>query len=187
MRKEKSSLGCDWLWIYFQLLKLRNIFIYLVWIESKYWYFCFLELFLATIMKKNWPNNVILVATPISRAAIKKLHRTLNVSGQNYGYIVSHDRYGTSSYPSNINSSLTLTGLQSNKVELIFQNFTLQKKQNGICLDYLLISGINKICEPPASNIVVDLGSSVNQITFSFFTDGRQRAAGFWLSYRGRC
>ena len=111
----------------------------------------------------------------------------LNISGQDYGYIVSHDRYGRYKYQSKINSSLTLTDLNTNKVEIVFQNFTLQKKQNGVCLDYLLISGLNKICEPPASNIVVDLNSSVNQITFSFFTDGRQRADGFWLSYKGRC
>ena len=112
--------------------------------------------------------------------------RTIDVSGEDYGYIVSHQDYGRSDYRNSRNWTLTLTGLKSSKVEIEFEHLDLQKGADGRCYDYFQINSLGQICEPPAGKITVELRSAApvhinfNVVSTSVvFNDD-----GFWLQYK---
>ena len=110
--------------------------------------------------------------------------RTIDVSGEDYGYIVSHQNYERYDYWDNRNWTLTLTGLKSTRVEIEFEYLDL-RGLNGECDDYLQISSSSKICESSTGKITVDLPSA-KSVSFNFITSDRYDDDGFWLQYKGR-
>ena len=112
--------------------------------------------------------------------------RTIDVSGEDYGYIVSHQNYGLLDYWDNRNWRLTLTGLKSTRVEIEFEHLVLSVGSNGECDDYLQINRLSKICEPPPETITLDLRSATsNSINFNLVTSRANNDDGFWLQYKG--
>lgn len=105
-------------------------------------------------------------------------------SQQRVGYIVSHWNYGKSKYASNINKTLTLTGVASREIEITIVSFNVDYQHEGECNDYLRVDNTN-FC----GNLVVPYNFSVNNltdhITFLFATDKNFVYAGFRLQYRG--
>ena len=111
---------------------------------------------------------------------------TIDVSGEDYGYIVSHHRYGQSDYRVSRNWTLTLTGLKSSRVEIEFEYLILSVGSNGECDDYLQINSLSKMCESPAGKITVELPSTAsNSINFNLVTSRANNDDGFWLQYKG--
>ena len=111
---------------------------------------------------------------------------TIDVSGEDYGYIVSHQNYGQSDYWESRNWMLTLTGLKSTKVQIEFERLILTVRVNGECGDYLQINSLNKICTPPAGKITVDLPSATSKsVSFNLITTESYNVDGFWLQYKG--
>ena len=125
------------------------------------------------------------VARMIDIGAQKTGSRITNIIGEDYGYIVSHLYYGNGDYWTSRNWTLTLTGLQSTKVEIYFEKFDVEKRRNGSCVDYLLIDTLDKFCEKPTNPITANVNISTNQISFTFITDSAVYGKGFWLYYRG--
>ena len=112
---------------------------------------------------------------------------TIDVSGEDYGYIVSHHRYGQSDYRVSRNWTLALTGLKSTRVEIEFEYLILSVGSNGECDDYLQINSLSKICEPPTDTITVDLPSATSKsVKFNLVTSSVHNEYGFWLQYKGR-
>ena len=110
----------------------------------------------------------------------------MNVSGEDYGYIVSHQNYGLLDYWDNRNWRLTLTGLKSTRVEIEFEHLVLSVGSNGECDDYLQINSLSKMCESPAGKITVELPSTAsNSINFNLVTSRANNDDGFWLQYKG--
>ena len=112
-------------------------------------------------------------------------HRTLDIDGEDYGYIVSHLNYGSGDYWNSRNWTLSLTDFQSTNVEINFEKFNVEEMRNGQCKDYLLIDSLYKFCEKPANPITVNVNISTNQISFTFITNSVDNGGGFWLLYRG--
>ena len=110
--------------------------------------------------------------------------RTIDISGEDYGYIVSHKWYGQQNYQNNRTWTLTLTGLQSNNVEIYFEQFDVEKG-DAECYDYLQIDSLYKLCEKPTNPIIVNVDLSTNEISFTFTTDNSIGRKGFWLRYKG--
>ena len=112
-------------------------------------------------------------------------HYTIDVSGEDYGYIVSHQDYGESDYRNSRNWTLTLTGSKSSRVEIEFKHLVLRKSL-GQCYDYLQINSLCKICTPPAGKITVDLPSATYKpINFNMVTSPLLNFDGLWLQYKG--
>ena len=111
---------------------------------------------------------------------------TIDASGEDYGYIVSHQNYGESDYRESRNWTLTLTGLKSSKVEIEFEQLVLSAS-TGFCFDYLQINSLSKICEPPDGKITVELPSATsNSINFKLVTSSVINYGGFWLKYNSK-
>ena len=109
----------------------------------------------------------------------------MNISGKEYGYIVSHLQYGLINYNLNQNDSLTLTGLDFRRVEIVLEHIDVYNNNEGGCADYLLISTADKICESNPLEFYINFKPLVSEITFIFKTTSEQSGKGFWLSYRG--
>ena len=124
------------------------------------------------------------VSKPIDVGTHSIGRTTRDITGEDYGYIVSHRYYGNTPYVKNGRWELTLTGLQSNNVEIEFEQFELEE-ESGRCYDYLLIDSRDKLCKKPTNPITVNVNSSTNQISFTFITDSVVNRRGFWLLYRG--
>ena len=112
-----------------------------------------------------------------------------NISDQQYGYIVSHTNYGRRNYQSNRNWSLTLTGLQSNSVNLTFERLNTQITEGGECIDYLSITSLHHICGYTLPDPII-VKTHSNQLNINFVTadDFRKTAAGytgFFIAYKG--
>ena len=116
---------------------------------------------------------------------ISSTHQVMNISGKEYGYIVSHLQYKLHGYYIAQNNSLTLTGLDFRRVEVVLEHIDVYKDSAGSCVDYLLISTLDKICGSTPMSFYVDLSPSVNEITFVFRTTTAQSKKGFWLTYKG--
>ena len=110
--------------------------------------------------------------------------RTIDSSGEDSGYIVSRRFSNTLPYWNNRNWTLVLTGIHSSKIEILFENFDIQEKVNGICVDYLFLTSSKKICEPQSDRVYLSLLAS-EDLTFTFVTDGSDARMGFWLQYKG--
>ena len=112
-------------------------------------------------------------------------HYTIDVSGEDYGYIVSHQDYGESDYSDSRNWTLTLTGSKSSRVEIEFEHLVLRKSL-GQCYDYLQINSLCKICTPPAGKITVGLPSATyKSINLNLVTSSLLNFDGLWLQYKG--
>ena len=110
----------------------------------------------------------------------------MNISGQEVGYVASHAGYDTfANYSSNTNSSLTLTGITSNLIEIKFEEFELDTSPS--CPDYLLITTLDKICQRPEDDLVVHLNRETTEITFNFVSNSEVSKNGFWLQYKSEC
>ena len=109
--------------------------------------------------------------------------RTVDISGESYGYIVSHDYYGQYDYASNSNKILKLTNLISSRVEVTFEQFDVHSQTP--CGDYIEITTQQRICTAPSAPLSIDLGNS-REITFTFYTDNIDVKKGFWLLYEGK-
>ena len=131
----------------------------------------------------------ITVASVIDRGSRVSPAHAFNISGQEVGYVVSHsgyDFYNTyANYRFNTNSSLTLTGITSNVIEIIFEKFELETSPS--CRDYLLITTLEKICQRPDDDLVVYLNGETTEITFNFVTNAYPSKNGFWLQYKRKC
>ena len=114
--------------------------------------------------------------------------RTIDVSGEDYGYIVSHYSFGLSRVWFSHNQGLTLTRFKSSKVDIEFEHLDLQESEVGECYNYLKINTLNRLCEPPADKITVDLSSTESKsINFRLVINSAvTRDDGFWLQYKGR-
>ena len=69
-------------------------------------------------------------------------------------------------------------------MEIQFQFFELEGEVNGECVDYVLISTLDKICEIETGAYVVELSDS-SHIDFKFVTNSKTGKEGFWLRYKG--
>ena len=127
---------------------------------------------------------IFAVATALS-TDISSTHDVMNISGKEYGYIVSHKAYGFFPYLWKQNNSLTLTDLDFRRVEIVLEHIDVYKNDKGGCADYLVISKSNKICGSAPMSFYVDLSPSINEITFIFKTTSGPLGEGFWLSYKG--
>ena len=127
---------------------------------------------------------IFAVATALS-TGISSTHKSMNISGKKYGYIVSHLQYGLTSYNQEQNDSLTLTGLDFRRVEIVLEHIDVYNNNEGGCADYLVISTADKICGSTPLNIYINLKPLVSEISFIFKTTSEQGGKGFWLSYRG--
>ena len=129
------------------------------------------------------------MASVIDRGSRASPTNSLDISGQQVGYVVSHAGYdfynAYANYRFNTNSSLTLTGITSNVIEIIFEKFELETSPS--CPDYLLITTLEKICQLPDEGLVVHLNRETTEITFNFVADFRISKKGFWLQYRSKC
>ena len=117
-------------------------------------------------------------------------HSTIDISGEDSGYIVSHKSYApylNKKYWNSRNWTLTLTGLPPSKVQIQFQYIELQLSSRGQCNDYLLIPSLKRICNESKKELAVsNLHSSLQHITFLFITSQKDGKRGFWLRYEGR-
>ena len=129
---------------------------------------------------------IFLVATALS-TDISSTHKVMNISGKEYGYIVSHLQYELYGYYLSQNNSLTLTGLDFKRVEIVLEQIDVYNDSAGSCVDYLLISTLDKICGSTPSSLYINSKPLVSEITFIFKTTSEQHGKGFWLSYRGIC
>ena len=124
----------------------------------------------------------LLVASVIDRGSGVPSTHTLDISGQQVGYVVSHSGYDTlANYRLSTNSSLTLTGITSNVIEIKFEEFEFETSPS--CPDYLLITTLDKICQRPDDDLVVHLNRETTEITFNFVTNVATPKSGFWLKY----
>ena len=114
-----------------------------------------------------------------------KGHNIIDTGSEQYGYIVSHQRYGDRNYWTHRNWTLTLTGLQSNMVKIVFEQFDLESYLET-CYDYLLIQYLHMICTVPNNkSITIELDPSTDNLTLTFYSDGSNARKGFWLVYKG--
>ena len=113
-------------------------------------------------------------------------HGTVGIGSKQSGYIVSHLKYGQEAYWNSHNWTLTLTGFQSNMVEIVFEQFDLESPLDTKCYDYLLIQYLNMICTVPNNkSITIELDPSTDNITLTFYTNISKKRKGFWLFYEG--
>ena len=110
--------------------------------------------------------------------------RTLDISGESYGYIVSHDYYGQYHYAKNSHNTLILTNLIGKRVEITFEQFNIHSQTP--CGDYIEITTQQRICTAPSAPLSIDLGNNKREITFTFHTDNIDVRPGFWLLYEGK-
>ena len=131
----------------------------------------------------------IVVASVIDRGSRVPSTHTLNISGQEVGYVVSHadyDFYNTfANYRLSTNSSLTLTGITSKVIEIRFEKFKLETLPS--CPDYVLITTLEKICQLPEVDIVVYLNGTTTEITFNLVTNVAVSKNEFWLQFKSKC
>ena len=110
-------------------------------------------------------------------------NRTIDISGESYGYIVSHGYYGQYDYSTSSTRTLTLTNLIETRVEITFEQFDVHSQ--APCGDYIEITTQQKICTAPPAPLSIDLGNNKREITFTFYTDNIDVRKGFWLLYEG--
>ena len=121
----------------------------------------------------------------IGSLASRTGERTVDIDGNNLGYVVSHRYFGLIDYFAQRNWSLTLTNLRSYKIEIEFEQFKLQKPTDGNCTDYLLLPTAEKLCnKQTGKKFLLNLTPSTN-ITFNFISNEYSSTQGFWLKYRG--
>ena len=109
--------------------------------------------------------------------------RTLDISGESYGYIVSHDYYGLYDYSKDSTKTLKLTNLMSSRVNITFEEFAVHSQTP--CSDYIEITTQQRICTAPPAPLSIDLGNNNREITFTFHSDSKDVRKGFWLLYEG--
>ena len=115
----------------------------------------------------------------------KSSQHTVNITGQDFGYLVSHKNYGQGSYLANRNWTLNLVGFNQSALEIDFEKVEIKDKSGDICNDYLLVSTLDEICTMPSRMLYIDLTLTQQQVSFSFFTNQRMEFKGFWISYHG--
>ena len=115
----------------------------------------------------------------------KSSQHTVNITGQDFGYLVSHKNYGQGSYLANRNWTLNLVGFNQSALEIDFEKVEIKDKSEGICNDYLLVSTLKQICTMPSQTSYINLTLTQQQVSFTFFTNRRTEFKGFWISYRG--
>ena len=121
----------------------------------------------------------------IGSLASRTGERTVDIDGNNHGYVVSHRYFGLINYLVQRNWSLTLTNLRSYEIEIEFELFKLQKPTDGTCTDYLLMSTKEKLCnKQTGKKVLLNLYPSTD-ITFSLISNNKSSTKGFWLKYRG--
>ena len=120
-----------------------------------------------------------------SRSSLPPI-RTLDISGESYGYIVSHGYYGKYDYPKNSTKTLILTNLIGSRVEITFERFDVASQPP--CGDYIEITKHPKICgaSQPPTPFTIDLEKNERDIAFTFHTDNIDVRKGFWLLYKGK-
>ena len=132
--------------------------------------------------------SALIVAKVIDIGSLSKRSgsHTIDVSGEDYGYIVDYRNHGQNNgRVVEHNWTLTLTGFKSSKVEIEFESFDLIGSY-GECAGYLQINSLNQICKPPAGKITVDLASTApKSINFNLVTNSPFNEYGFWLRYKG--
>ena len=108
-----------------------------------------------------------------------------SINGEAFGYVVSHQDYGTAKYRSNANSALTLLSLRSKKVSVTFEKFDVQEDPGNPCPDYVNITGLPAKCGKLTSPQQQNIQLPNSDITFEFVTDIALTDQGFWLKYEG--
>ena len=115
----------------------------------------------------------------------KSSQHTVNITGQDFGYIVSHRNYGQGSYLANRNWTLNLVGFKQSALEIDFEKVEIKDKNGDVCNDYLLVSTLDEMCTMPSRMLYIDLTLTQQQVSFTFFTNQRTEFKGFWISYQG--
>ena len=118
-------------------------------------------------------------------------HRTLDINGQGYGYIVSHKNYGRFQYRRYTNCTLSLRGFTSSNIVIEAEDWHMEvKRYDWPCYDYLRIStSMNtsvRICERRQFPVALTLSFADDEIRLNFYTDHLDQEDGFWLMYRGK-
>ena len=128
------------------------------------------------------------MAAVVSSTSNSKHEADVNSSLQ--GYIVSHSYYNDKSYDSNINSLLTLVGIERRQISFTFLNFDLDNDRT--CSDYLLVTygaESEKLCGNSGIADFEKLNSLVNlntiKLRFITNTKGSPTKKGFLLYYNG--
>ena len=130
-----------------------------------------------------------LVATPLYLLNNPRRVRAIDVSGVQYGYIVSHSYYGetlTPYYPSGIDRKVILRNLDTQEVQINIEYMDMEGLETGSCYDgdHLEVKGVMKdICGLRPNRFTVKLSS--NEIYFRFTTNWFKEGRGFWLRYNG--
>ena len=109
----------------------------------------------------------------------------INIAGKDRGYIVSHINYGNYDYLPNQTDSLTIKGLDFQRIEVDFETLDVYESAEGECGDYISILTLDKICGYSPFKTIVDMQSSDPSITIAFKTGDERNKKGFWMSYKG--
>ena len=132
---------------------------------------------------------MISVAAVVSSTSNSKHEVDVNSSPQ--GYIVSHSYYNDKSYNSNIDSTLTLVGIECRQININFVNFDLDDSR--ACQDYLLVTyrkGRERLCDNSDIEDFRQLNPLVNlntvKLTFITKSGGSPTKKGFLLYYNGK-
>ena len=115
----------------------------------------------------------------------------VDVNSSPQGYIVSHSHYNDKPYNSNIDSTLTLVGIERRKININFVNFDLE--EDRACIDYLLVAygaESERLCGNSDIEDFRQLNSlmNLNTIKLRLITNskGSPTKNGFLLYYNGR-
>ena len=119
--------------------------------------------------------------------------RQRSVEFSNYGFIVSHRGFGRSSFLSNRNWTLTLTGLLLPYVKIFFEAYTVSKPiDDEFCGDETNIKALTSVkidscdMELDTNPLYLDIDSSQRKVSINFKTDEKVENEGFWLSVEGK-
>ena len=108
----------------------------------------------------------------------------IDTEEQESGYIVSHPTYGVFNYLSNIDSTLTLTGLRNKYLNIDVLQFNAG---SGNCEgDRLQISTVQPLCDEIIPPYQLTVQPTNDSVTLRFITNDQGTRQGFLLFYKGK-
>ena len=95
----------------------------------------------------------------------KSSQRTVNITGQDYGYLVIHKNYRQGIFLANRNWALNFVGFNQSGLRIDFEKVEIKDKNGVVCHDYPHVSTLKH-------TIYV-------QVSFTFLTNRRTKLKGF--------
>ena len=124
----------------------------------------------------------------IGEKSVSYGQHSIDVSDEDYGYIVSHQNFGNEDYEPNRDWTLSLTDLQSIRVEMNFEEINLEMHCFWIfgcyCYDYLRTPTHSRICGT-TTRTIVETQLQSRSIFLNLKTSRAGSREGFWLQYTG--